>query len=400
MPQFNLYPLITDPASADLLLIYQDSTGAVKTTTVDNLADAIGDILGSTAGAPSTAKYILQQPHVDLSSAQSLSELSTGILKSTTVTGAISIATPGSDYVAPGVITSSGLTSITGVLLGRTTAGTGAVEALTTIPTAVQDQITRLGTIVAGVWNGTAIDIATYASGNLSVSHLDGGAGADSTTFWRGDGTWATPAAGGGGDVSSNTATSVDSEIALFSGTSGKLIKRASGNGIAFLTLGVLSAVATLTAASGGTGQSSYAIGDILYASGATALSKLAGVAVGNAIISGGVATAPSWGKIGLTTHVSGVLPAANGGTGISSYAVGDIIYASGATAISALAGVATGNALISGGVTTAPSWGKINLGLHMAGTVNSVSPTAPNRTIEVVLGGTTYYIAAKTTND
>lgn len=31
---------------------------------------------------------------------------------------------------------------------------------------------------------------------------------------------------------------------------------------------------------------------------------------------------------------------------------------------------------------------------------VNSVSPTAPNRTIQVVINGTTYYIAAKTTND
>ena len=31
---------------------------------------------------------------------------------------------------------------------------------------------------------------------------------------------------------------------------------------------------------------------------------------------------------------------------------------------------------------------------------VNSVSPTSPNRTITVVIGGTTYYIAAKTTND
>lgn len=69
-----------------------------------------------------------------------------------------------------------------------------------------------------------------------------------------------------------------------------------------------------IAAARGGTGQTTYAVGDVLYASTTSALSRLAGVATGNALISGGVNTAPSWGKIGLTTHVSGVLPIANGG--------------------------------------------------------------------------------------
>lgn len=71
----------------------------------------------------------------------------------------------------------------------------------------------------------------------------------------------------------------------------------------------------TLTGSRGGTDQSSYAVGDILYASTTSALSKLADVATGNVLISGGVNTAPSWGKVGLTTHVSGTLPTANGGT-------------------------------------------------------------------------------------
>lgn len=71
--------------------------------------------------------------------------------------------------------------------------------------------------------------------------------------------------------------------------------------------------------ASGGTNISSYTVGDLLYASGATTLSKLADVAAGNVLISGGVGVAPSWGKVGLTTHVSGSLPAANGGTGATS---------------------------------------------------------------------------------
>ncbi len=59
----------------------------------------------------------------------------------------------------------------------------------------------------------------------------------------------------------------------------------------------------TIAANKGGTGQSSYAVGDLLYASGATALSKLADVATGSVLISGGVATAPSWSK---TTGITG----------------------------------------------------------------------------------------------
>jgi hypothetical protein len=81
-----------------------------------------------------------------------------------------------------------------------------------------------------------------------------------------------------------------------------------------------------LGATYGGTGQTVYAVGDLLYASTTTALSKLADVATGSAVISGGVGVAPSYGKIGLTTHVSGTLPVANGGTGQTTYTDGQIL--------------------------------------------------------------------------
>lgn len=96
-----------------------------------------------------------------------------------------------------------------------------------------------------------------------------------------------------------------------------------------------------VAAANGGTGISSYTIGDLLYATGATTLGKLADVATGNVLLSGGVATAPSWGKVGLTTHVSGILALANGGTGadLSGSAAGTIFKTNGSNFVAATAG-------------------------------------------------------------
>jgi len=84
------------------------------------------------------------------------------------------------------------------------------------------------------------------------------------------------------------------------------------------LSGGILGLTGAIPVINGGTGFSSYTVGDLLYADGTNSLAKLAGVATGNALISGGVGTAPAWGKIGLTTHVSGTLPIANGGTGLT----------------------------------------------------------------------------------
>lgn len=71
-----------------------------------------------------------------------------------------------------------------------------------------------------------------------------------------------------------------------------------------------------ISASDGGTGQTTYTTGDILYANSPSTLAKLSGIATGNVLLTGGVGVMPSYGKVGLTTHVSGVLPLANGGTG------------------------------------------------------------------------------------
>ncbi len=88
--------------------------------------------------------------------------------------------------------------------------------------------------------------------------------------------------------------------------------------GVGTLTAGTWNATA-IGPVYGGTGLTSYAVGDLVYADTTTSLAKLPDVAVGNALISGGVGAAPSYGKIGLATHVSGTLPIANGGTGSTS---------------------------------------------------------------------------------
>ena len=57
----------------------------------------------------------------------------------------------------------------------------------------------------------------------------------------------------------------------------------------------VLVSTGTVPVNQGGTGLTSYAVGDMLYASAGTTLAKLADVAIGSYLRSGGVATVPLW---------------------------------------------------------------------------------------------------------
>jgi hypothetical protein len=88
------------------------------------------------------------------------------------------------------------------------------------------------------------------------------------------------------------------------------MVTLASGVGLT-LSGGALTLSSPLGAAFGGTGLASYTVGDLLSASGATALSKLAGVATGQVLVSGGVAMAPGWSasptltSVALTTSLS-----------------------------------------------------------------------------------------------
>ena len=164
----------------------------------------------------------------------------------------------------------------------------------------------------------------------------------------------------------------------------GSSVVSSSLTSVGTLSSGTWSAT-TIAVDKGGTGLTSYAVGDIVYASGATTLAKLADVATGNALISGGITTAPSWGKVGLTTHVSGTLPVANGGTNSTATPTnGGVAYGNG-TSYAFTASGTTNYVLTSDGTT--PIW------TANTGTGNVVRATSPTLTTPNIGSATASYL-------
>lgn len=134
-----------------------------------------------------------------------------------------------------------------------------------------------------------------------------------------------------------------------------------------------------VSVANGGTGLASYAVGDLLYASASDTLSKLADVATGNALLSGGVGTAPNWGKI-TESHISlSDVTTLNSSTSAHGFfpklTSNSIYYVNNAGALTALTVGASGTVLTGNGVTSAPTWATASSGITV-GTTTITSGT------------------------
>lgn len=173
--------------------------------------------------------------------------------------------------------------------------------------------------------------------------------------------TWTLEGDGGGTVAFSAVSGGTNSTAPMVIGTGASLAASGSGTIAATSVPGTgVSGNITGTAANisgtvlethGGTGQTSYAQGDLIYASSANTLAKLAKSAVSTRYLSNtGASSGPAWAGINLSDgfDASTALPATNGGTGLFGGTQTALLYWASATAIGASASLGE-NAIVIG---------------------------------------------------
>lgn len=175
-----------------------------------------------------------------------------------------------------------------------------------------------------GLTSYTAGDLVYYASGT-TLSKLAIGA---NTNILTSSGT--APQWSAASSITVGTATNIAG------GAAGSVPYQTGAGATSLLAIG--SAYQALQVNAGGTAPSWQPSatsvlttqGDLLYASAANTLARLAKNTTASRYLSnGGTSNNPSWAQVDLTNGVTGTLPVGNGGTGLSTLTANRILYAS-----------------------------------------------------------------------